>query len=132
MHKLVCFSLDFSKKGAKFVSVLTYLGVLGPAKTPSFDSKTLLLGAKPVVSEINPNLQRKGGGEVKNSHVSLKHTLLRTPLILLASLTTFSGPQVSPMAPKWHKIAELSGLRPASFRSAAGVARCDATASHCL
>ena len=66
MHKLVCFSLDFSKKGAKFVSVLTYLGVLGPAKTPSFDSKTLLLGAKPVVSEINPNLQRKvylGGGQ---------------------------------------------------------------------
>ena len=65
MHKLVCFSLDFSKKGAKFVSVLTYLGVLGPAKTPSFDSKTLLLGAKPVVSEINPNLQSKvylGGG----------------------------------------------------------------------
>ena len=74
----------------------------------------------------------RGGAGVKNSHGSLKPTLLRTPLILLASLTTFSGPQVSPMAPKWHKIAELLGLRPASFRSAAGVARCDATASHCL
>ena len=59
MHKLVCFSLDFSKKGAKFVSVLTYLGVLGPAKTPSFDSKTLLLGAKPVVSEINQICREK-------------------------------------------------------------------------
>ena len=34
------------------------------------------------------------------------------PWILLASLTIFIGPQVSPTAPKWHKIAGLSGLCP--------------------
>ena len=77
MHKLVCFSLDFSKKGAKFVSVLTYLGVLGPAKTPSFDSKTLFLGKTSGKSAEKSELGGEGAG-VKNSHGSLKPTLLRT------------------------------------------------------
>ena len=49
---------------------------------------------------------------------------------MLASLIIFIGPQVSPTALKWLKIAELSGLRaPPALRGAAGVVGCD-SASH--
>ena len=50
--------------------------------------------------------------------------------LLFACITHhLRGPQVSPTAPKWLKITELSGLRPKPSTAAAGVASVTPAAS---